>query len=468
MAVPAGVQPVASAGSRAACSGALQVLASPAPGAWCWAAPLWFNPLLPEVGPAAGPLALGLLPGLSSVGGLVEWWARMQVWRDRSAAVAAGGEPVRQDDWERWWWQHCPQAMQDAVLRAMVSDRGEFQERLRQVRDAVPQAWLVAAEAAVALPGEQQLPLLSSALRVMADCLGWSCAHAGRGVRQAVRLLGLSVRDGTALQLGPVVEQRAVAHAQFVAVAGGAGAAGAAAPPGACAALLASMRGAWCLPWENTHKEVWWRMTVMGVPHVGGHGLPAPHACPCGGLPEGSAPAATMRHVFWECPVASAVVEAVHVACASCPSQVGGSAAAPCPPLECRAVWLMQAPGWSRVHRGVWQLVCLAALEAMDLGRRKLVAMHCASLPVHDAQGLRQVTLHEAWGLPAPRGAAVPPVQRAGRWAVAKFWSLLSDFASLRRLPAGWGTVPLGDHPFLVRCAGGDGQDDFVEVRVSL
>ena len=72
------------------------------------------------------------------------------------------------------------------------------------------------------------------------------------------------------------------------------------------------------------------------------------------------------RHHFWDCPVAQAVVGALqqqlvgwvpggvqpqHVLCMMCPEVVG-------------------VEGARAVHKGVWRVVCLAALNAMDVGRR--------------------------------------------------------------------------------------------------
>ena len=75
------------------------------------------------------------------------------------------------------------------------------------------------------------------------------------------------------------------------------------------------------------------------------------------------------RHHFWECPVAQAVVGIMqqqlvgwmpgalqphHVLCMRCPEPVPSAGGAPGP----------------AVHKGVWRVVCLAAINAMDSGRR--------------------------------------------------------------------------------------------------
>ena len=62
--------------------------------------------------------------------------------------------------------------------------------------------------------------------------------------------------------------------------------------------------------------------------------------------------------------------------------------------------------------------MCLAALTAMDSGRRALVAMHLGREEARRREGLgqerggggRQQALWEAWGLPRPALAALPPL----------------------------------------------------------
>ena len=130
------------------------------------------------------------------------------------------------------------------------------------------------------------------------------------------------------------------------------------------------------------------------------------------------------------------------------------------PAVQRADVWLARPPvGGSPVHEQVWLVVCLAALSAMDYGRRRMVAQHLAvqQQPAQrDSQGLRQLTLFQVFRAPAP-APAVSVVDLAGRSAVARLWTLLADFASVGILPRGGQSVPTSDHPFLVRVEGPGG-----------
>ena len=155
------------------------------------------------------------------------------------------------------------------------------------------------------------------------------------------------------------------------------------------------------------------------------------------------------EHFFWSCPVAQAVVGSVQRARAAA---AGGAQPQPVTRAD---LWLAEPPsGGSRVHEQVWLVVCLAALSAMDYGRRRLVALHLAAQPQRDSQGLTQLSLYDAWGRAAP-APAQSIVDQAGRSAVARFWALVADFASVRILPRGGQSIPEAGHPFLVRVTGG-------------
>lgn len=180
--------------------------------------------------------------------------------------------------------------------------------------------------------------------------------------------------------------------------------------------------------WENVHKEVLLRLAVNGVAGAGGHDIYMPGSCPCGHhfppLSAAQCVAGSYRqrdHAFWDCPVAAAVR-------AQLAAGMGGVA------VSKQALWLMEPPAGGMVS-AVWGVVCLAALSAIDHGRRRLWAQFCqADKPAVDPQ------------------APPPFVQQAARGAAAQFWLLLHDFVAVRHdmTQALWGGVGPA-HPFLAR-----------------
>jgi hypothetical protein len=189
--------------------------------------------------------------------------------------------------------------------------------------------------------------------------------------------------------------------------------------PAAGRALRRTLSQVLRLPWENTHKALLWRLLVNGVPGAGGGGWCRDQPCPCGHLAspqqrQQHGSAVHRQHTFWDCPT-TAGIRAVLLATAGVPVQQ-------------QHVWLLQPPT-PAVQRVVWQVVCLAALEAMEHGRRQLWRLAHGTDP------------------PVPAELAVPA---ASQLATARFTDLLQDFAAARS-PVGWkGWGAVGpEHAFL-------------------
>jgi hypothetical protein len=250
-----------------------------------------------------------------------------------------------------------------------------------------------------------------------------------------------------------------VAAAGAGAAAGGAPGAGVAAGDGVAqgggravgvelGALHTHFAAVWRLPCDNRLKEPLWRVAVNGVPGAGGMDICFSGPCACGvarvatvarrGPVEGARK--LRQHVFWECPVAWAVIQEVE---AGLPRGTR---------LQRHHVWLGVAP-CDAVRLAVWRVVCVAALGAMDKGRRCLWCFHHEqqeqqAFATGQAPVLRQLTLWQAWGVPPAAEAedgvpqpllvqqTVPPVLRAQRAAVQDFWARLQQFvASLPPVP---------------------------------
>lgn len=187
--------------------------------------------------------------------------------------------------------------------------------------------------------------------------------------------------------------------------------------PSSAQHLLQSLRQVLRIPWNNTHKELLWRLALNGV-HAAGGTYRFVSPCQCGFQPTArqlavSGSAVYRQHAFWDCPVAQAVRHQLQQQ--------------PIPPLQRYHLWLLQPPG-PVVRRPVWQVMCLAALEAMELGRR----------------GLWRIALSN----PAIPAAAC--VAQASQEAVAHLRRVLSEFVSRPDLLSWRGLKDVGSsHPFI-------------------
>ena len=263
--------------------------------------------------------------------------------------------------------------------------------------------------AAVALPAPGLQPLPARPGQPHPGLVtGWRWPYTARVVPATC----LTVKAATALlsACGDVEDARDEAFLTFVlALPDGPGRA-AVRPSGlqrdaALAPLYATLAALWRLPWSNDYKQVFWRLLYDGLPTAGR--LHQSGVCACG-LPSAQRrPPNDWHHVFWECFVARAVRTELQRCCP------GGSA------LTRQQLFLMQPP--AGVLLEVWQVVCLAALNAM---------WRCRAQPT-----ARAVTLAAA-------------IQRAGD-AVDCFWSLLHDFTRTGRYRQSWRRRMTPAHPFL-------------------
>ena len=180
----------------------------------------------------------------------------------------------------------------------------------------------------------------------------------------------------------------------------------------ALTAFHSTLHAAWRLPCSNDLKVPLWRLAINGIPGC----LIRPWTCPCGTCTP-STPA--RQHAFHECPVAAAVLDQLASGLGEPPSQ--------------SSVWLLIPPSQAPCHQA-WSIVGLAALAAMEHGRRLLWA-----------------TSHgTSWPLPtSAAGVLEAAVASIGRAAAAHFWQLLHDFADdCPEPPPHWSPLP-NLHPFL-------------------
>jgi hypothetical protein len=119
----------------------------------------------------------------------------------------------------------------------------------------------------------------------------------------------------------------------------------------------------WHVLSENGYKEVFWRLAVNGVRAAGACQRYFSAPCPCGVVgPDAIGDCEQLRqHAFWECAIAQAVRAQVQ-------RGLGGAL------LQQWHLWLVDPP--PSVCPMVWRVVVLAAVWAMEQGRKRLWFIH--------------------------------------------------------------------------------------------
>ncbi|PRW45726.1 Transposon TX1 uncharacterized 149 kDa [Chlorella sorokiniana] len=266
-------------------------------------------------------------------------------------------------------------------------------ERVALLVDALPPGWVSAAQSAAdqLAAGGVQPPAQPDALAAMIPCLAWRRSAAAA----PLTLRTFRVREGTALLTAPLRRRRLQSYfAPFAVEAAGA------AHDGSGQEVAALLQRLWRLRCDNGLKEPFWLLAHNGLPTA----ARLQSSCKCGAAAPGD-----RLHHYWACPVAAAVLSSIAAA-------AGGS-------IPRHAIWLCRAP--AGVYAGVWDLVCLAAVAAMDHGRRTLYALSTGPPPE------------------APLSAI------AGRSARARFWSNLADFIAFDCAPLSWRDHCPTGHPFI-------------------
>ena len=321
-----------------------------------------------------------------------------------------------------------------SAMQLLISDPARTLHLLSRLVLSLPQPWrqfLAAGD-----HPRQTAGACALAIQRILAAVGWRLPTARRdwkgGPATSVAIPLLIVRAGTALQSQTTLDARSEQQRAYVRLALEPTADLRAVGHG-LVNLRRTLHAAWSLPEQNVHKETLWRLASDGVASANDR---AGWRCP--GCPTaGSSP---RLHCFWECPIAKAVRAELDKALR--PDHVVV--------VSREAVWLGHPPPPS-VHRDVWLVVCMAALGAMDHGRRQLWRLHYA-LAASNARGGRQRTLQELWEphtVPPPQSC----IQRASSLAVCEFWSRLQAFVSAGVAPLAWAHAVGPSHPFL--CSGG-------------
>lgn len=378
--------------------------------------------------------------------------ARHAVWATRLLSALSQPGPVILDSPQRLWVHlasfllrhHCPSLHPlHSLLLATISDshsvaRGIVQHAgfrlpvppgpLRRMLVALqalgPMQQVITHDPAVqpltAQRTHQWLLLRSRAtpdLLATARVLGWATTPTATPIVPCLQ--PASVRSLTTHLLRPLLLERQAAYTTFVRQALGQPAA--ANVEHHVRTLSAVLQQVWRVPWDNSYKEVLWRLALNGIPGAGGVGISGAWRCPCGfqhtSANHDSQSANVPRmHAFWSCPLAAAVVTILQQSV---------------PQLQRQHLWLLQCPV-DTLSQHLWQVICLSALAAIHTGRRKLWALYVAA------------------GRPA--NAQLQPILReSSDVAVRCFWKALLGFAERASLPQGWDLTGTEGHPFICR-----------------
>lgn len=298
--------------------------------------------------------------------------------------------------------------------------------------------------------------------------LGWRNLPHGR----SVAVSDLTVKKATLLQLGPMRSERRAQNTVFVRLALGVN------TPALIDQGLRSLSGCFkrlwtSVKWDNNFKEVYWRLVSDTLNTAHSMNI-ADSTCFCGFLCPDSV------HHYWECPIAQAVVQSIMMQlspmwCARTPGVC---------PLKRQHIWLMQPPPANkRMHKGVWCIVGLAAINAMDVGRKatnmhsqqqnrlqhseghivqqqlptsqRLITSFLQPAPLSAAQQQHQhlVDLHRQQQQQQlemqQQLAAAQRLQNTQQQAVARFWELITDSIVMHAVPLQWTDQVPADHPFI-------------------
>jgi hypothetical protein len=309
------------------------------------------------------------------------------------------------------------------ILEPLLQNRHQYVCMQAALRDlhalvaAIPVPWKQAARAALAAQPPLGHVVVTAALiaaarsRVCSD-LGW---HLPDG--EVVRPDSLTVAVATKLQSLDSHVAIAARHMQFDLHVGmldvqqpGVGGH----PLPSVPTVLARW---WKLRVPNCYKEAAWRLTLNAFPTADRMPAPAggqPKCCAaCGAVNPG------IRHHFWLCPMADAVRQEVESQLRA-KNMLGVGAR-----LLCSHVWKGVKPHHG-LHGMVWDMVCLAAVHAMNVGRQAAWSLsHRLETPDLVADVVQKI-------------------------AKAAFWSVLADFAVSAVVPRAARTARLTNQPFLV------------------
>ena len=376
-----------------------------------WHAPLWSNPLF-VVRQQDAAVALEHVVPVSLLNlQYVQCLGQLIVLRHELQRVCASNSLAAHASYNISLW---PTYLQ---RRPAFADRREALRQVQALIALLPAPWVEAAENHFHQAHQPVTVLMSvsqsdiqASRQLMCVNLGWPTALLPPNLTRPLTFAALTVAAATRLQHSPTKLAIAKRHAdvgRMIAELHDH-------PPQQLPAITTVLHRWWQLKVSNDYKEAAWKLTLNAFPTAKRMNNSNPCVA-CGHTgPD-------LQHHFWLCPVAEAVrreIEHQLHAFRILPAQHV---------LHCASIWLAHLPS-PRLHRVVWDLVCLAAIYAMEIGRRTSWAV------------AQKVTVSSLVNVIASKAA------------VAAFWDALADFAVTCKIRPAHRNALLPNHPFITWC----------------
>lgn len=370
-------------------------------GEWCYAAPIWDNPLIPAAEEMRQKHARLLCTNIKTVGDLLHRikdiedpanWGRMELPMSRPFL------PTVQKILGYYAITLCT-SIDDVITRDDIRDM------LYNLKADIPVQWIQAAEVVVEAGGPR--PSIQEFQQKIMDNMGWSEYGISPSIDWKHWHQIWAVKWATERLVEPQQEQVRERFDAFAAAAGFEGTAGS-------EQVLEMLRRLWKLPIRNKHKEILWRLVHNGIPTAERMHKPE-MKCGCGAVcPD-------INHHYWECIIA----RTLRILIEDCLGDHLDFSADGM--LEKDRLWLCNSPS-SDIHQGVWDAVCLAALGALETARK-----HMTKEMLYNgiAPGNRQM------------------IKKAQYGALSMFWKRLIDFKASGLIPSKWKLEVSRYHPFL-------------------
>ena len=385
------------------------------PGPWCYGVPLWNHVFLVATDPASGTLLGPNLNSLPQAAGFYSCVSTLHTIGDalvcygRLCAIPSGTPHTHllytavADDCfgpaaAGVWTNPGPSGLPELAIA---------KSRLKSLLKSIRPDWLSAANAHLLADEHSSQPLpkptMDDALAILLTNLGWSYKN------KFLSTSKYTVKWGTRqhFESTAAFSAQLTKFGKFALAATSLGTS-----DSRMQRLYTAFKRAWKISWDRKHSQILWLLAHNAIPTA--ERLHTADACFC--CPSTTSPG--ILHHFWTCPVAQAIRNEVW-------QQLQNMEGFTQHLLLRHHLWLLECPLPS-FFKPLWSIVALAALNAMDSGRRTLFRSSRTSAT-----------------------ASIPTIRRAAiRNSIATFWKLIAHFAANPQRSPMWSSLP-EDHPII-------------------